>query len=62
MGMSLRDAADWDFVEYSKTLTIWNKSEAARDDDGNVIETEPPPIEWMMADDEMQRARGYKVN
>lgn len=62
MGMSWQDAAEWDFVEYAKALPIWNERHAVKDDNGDPIETEPPPIEWMIADDVRQDAKGYKVN
>lgn len=71
MGMSLVDAADWDFVMYSATLRVWNEREKAdsktsggSDDveDFSNNEVEPPSIEWMMADDARLSARGYEVN
>jgi hypothetical protein len=55
MGMSWQDAAGWDFVEYSATLKEWNERHKPRDENGEAINNEPPPIEWMIADDE---ARG----
>lgn len=62
MGMSWKDAADWDFVEYSAALTVWNERHKPRDKNGDAIETEAPPIEWMIADDVLQHSRGHKVN
>lgn len=62
MGMSWKDAADWDFVEYSAALSVWNDRHAEKDANGETIDAEPPPIEWMMADDVLQHARGHKVN
>lgn len=70
MGMSLVDAADWDFVMYSATLRVWNEREkeqsksASGDDveDMSNGDVEPPSIEWMMADDMRLANRGYEVN
>jgi len=59
MGMSWKDAADWDFVEYGKALRVWNDRQKTEDDDGN---NEPPPIEWMIADDVRADAKGHKVH
>lgn len=69
MGMSLVDAADWDFVAYSATLRVWNEREKtdAMPEGGDVEDfsngdVEPPSIEWMMADDMRLANRGYEVN
>jgi len=62
MGMSWQDAAEWDFVEYGKALRVWNErqKEAAGDEAGE--NSEPPPIEWMIADDVRADAKGHKVH
>jgi hypothetical protein len=72
MGMARTDADGWDFVEYAKVLTVWNAREkeatdavgGSRDniEDYSNGDTEPPSIEWMMADDARLAARGYEVN
>jgi hypothetical protein len=69
--MGWTDPANWDFVEYSKTLKVWNAREKEAADaakqDGDVEDlsdgdTMPPSIEWMMADDARLSHRGYEVN
>lgn len=62
MGMSHRDAAEWDFVEYSRVIPVWNDRHAEKDEDGDTVQNDPPPIEWMIADDERKAAKGYRVN
>lgn len=68
--MNKQNPDDWDFVEYSKVLKVWNardKEASAKNDDDSVEDfsngdTLPPSIEWMMADDARLSARGYEVN
>lgn len=63
MGMGMNDAADWDFVEYAKVLSVWNaRQKEENGDESSTGETEPPPIEWMIADDVRALERGHKVN
>lgn len=62
MGLSWRDADEWDFVPYSAALREWNKRAKEENDNDEVIESEPPPIEWMIADDVRLADRGIKVH
>lgn len=65
MGMgSFADAAEWDFVEYSKALGVWNEIHKPEAGEGEEAEShsEPPSIEWMMADDQRAMERGHRVH
>ena len=62
--MSWQDAAEWDFVEYSKTLRIWNERHKpeVNEFEEAVSHEAPPSLEWMMADDQRANERGYRVH
>lgn len=62
MGMSWKDAADWDFVEYGKALRVWNERHSTDNESGGIINDAPPPVEWMVADDVRLADRGIKVH
>lgn len=57
MGMSWADAAEWDFVENSKALEVWNDRHETEDEP-----VDPPSLEWMMERDSKLADKGYRVN
>lgn len=65
MGLgSVHDAGEWDFVAYSKMLPVWNdrqKPEPGEDEEA-VSHSEPPSLEWMMADDQRAAESGHRVH
>lgn len=62
MGYSWAEAAEWDWVEYDKTVRVWSERQKPEGTDADSGETEPPSIEWMIEDDVRAHERGYKVH